>query len=354
MSTRKQRRKKHKRPGLAPGTLQFTGEQHVDAPVVLQVRYNETDLSQRSISNGMEPKTAPGAISWFDVRGLHDVELIDLFGKHFNIHPLVLEDVLNTQQRPKFEEYDDEVFIIVSSLSFDAASLELHTEQIAIYFGENYLLTFQENPDDTFTAVRERIEAGKGRIRSRKSDYLAYALIDNVVDNYFIVLNQIEDAMEVLEEEISRKPTHTTKEKIYRLKIQLLALRKAVSPLREAVSKFTRCESKLVDTSTGIFVRDLYDHVIRIYDLVETYRDLINGLQELYHSELSLRMNTVIQVLTIITTIFVPLTFLAGIYGMNFDNMPELHWENGYFYLLGLMSLITVLLFIFFKRKRWI
>ena len=191
------------------------------------------------------------------------------------------------------------------------------------------------------------------RIRGRKADYLAYALIDNVVDNYFEVLDRFEGRMEELEIEITKSPTRLTKENIYHLKFQMLAMRKAVMPLRDAVNKFSRCEGTAVEEGTGIYIRDLYDHVLRIADLTETYRDMLNGLIELYHSELSLRMNNVMQVLTVITTIFVPLTFLAGVYGMNFDNMPELHWEYGYFYLLGIMLTIAIALLFYFKRKKW-
>ncbi len=334
--------------------MKYTGEKRMDDSLLFLVQYDPQECVMRKLEAAETPVVGVNRVNWYDVRGLHDEALIESFGKHFNIHPLVLEDILNTQQRPKFEEYGDEVFIVVSALRFNVEQYELSHEQVAIYFGENFLLTFQENEDDTFLAVRERLEAGRGRIRSRKSDYLAYALIDNVVDNYFEVLDRIEDRMDELEVEINEQPSRQVKEKIHHLKFQMLALRKSVMPLREAVGKFSRCESKIMDESTGLFVRDLYDHVIRISDLIETYRDMLNGLQELYLAELSIRMNNVIQVLTIITTIFVPLTFLAGIYGMNFDNMPELHWENGYFYLLGLMVVIFIASLFYFRRKDWI
>lgn len=351
---KKHHKKKLKRAGAAPGTLEYTGVKQVEHILVHQVKYSGEGISQSELEQGAMPEVEQGKVNWFDVRGLHDVELIENFGKHFQIHPLVLEDILHTQQRPKFEEYGNEVFIVLSAVTFNVKTYELNTEQLAIYFGADFLLTFQENENDTFIAVRERIEAGRGRIRFRKSDYLAYALIDNVVDNYFEVLDSIEDRMDELEAEINTDPSRGVKEKIHHLKFQMLALRKSVMPLREAVGKFSRFESQVMEESTGLFVRDLYDHVIRIADLIETYRDMLNGLQDLYLSELSIRMNNVIQVLTIITTIFVPLTFLAGIYGMNFDNMPELHWENGYYYLLGLMGVIFIASLLYFKRKKWI
>ena len=318
------------------------------------VQYDQQECTMRNMETDESPVVGVNCVNWYDVRGLHDVTLVESFGQHFNIHPLVLEDILHTQQRPKFEEYGNEVFIVVSALTFNSELYELSAEQVAIYFGENFLLTFQENEDDTFAAVRERLETGRGRMRSRKSDYLAYALIDNLVDNYFEVLDRIEDRMDELETEINEEPSRQVKEKIHHLKFQMLALRKSVMPLREAVGKFSRCESKVMDESTGIFVRDLYDHVIRIADLIETYRDMLNGLQELYLSELSIRMNNVIQVLTIITTIFVPLTFLAGLYGMNFENIPGLSSPHGYYYLLGVMVLIFIASLFYFKRKNWI
>lgn len=354
LKRKKHHKKKLKRAGAAPGTLEYTGVKQVENVLVHRVKYNSDGISQKAMDNGVVPEIEPGKVNWYDVRGLHDVDLIENFGTHFNIHPLVLEDILNTQQRPKFEEYGNEVFIVLSAVTFNKTSHELNTEQLALYFGADFLLTFQENEDDTFVAVRDRLEAGRGRIRYRKSDYLAYALIDNVVDNYFEVLDNIEDRMDELEAEINIDPSRGVKEKIHHLKFQMLALRKSVMPLREAVGKFSRFESQVMEESTGLFVRDLYDHVIRIADLIETYRDMLNGLQDLYLSELSIRMNNVIQVLTIITTIFVPLTFLAGIYGMNFVNMPELQWENGYYYLLGLMGVIFIASLLYFKKKKWL
>jgi magnesium transporter len=354
MSKHRKKNKKNKSPGSPPGSLIFTGEKFTDNPIVLQVRFAEEYIETKKLLNGEMPLVNDDAVTWTDIRGLHDVALIESYGKQFNIHPLILEDIVNTQQRPKFEEYGNGVFIVVRSLIYQSDDPQLETEQIAIYLGKNYLLTFQENPDDTFTAVRERLEAGKGRIRSKKSDYLAYTLIDNVVDNYFEVLDHFEDTLDSLEQETTTNPSRLTKEQIHRMKFQLLTIRRAVLPLREAINRFSRAESDLIDTSTEVFVRDLYDHVIRITDIIETYREMAIGLHDLYLSELSHRMNNVIRVLTIITTIFVPLTFLAGVYGMNFENMPGLHHKYGYLIMFGLMLLITVFLLILFRKKKWI
>lgn len=354
MKKHRHKGKTQKKPGSSPGTLLFTGEKRMEQSLSMLVRFADEEYGVQFPGEREVPDIMPGQVNWMDVRGLHDTELIAAYGRRFNIHPLVLEDVVNPRQRPKFEEYGEEVFIVLTALQFDEQTHVLLMEQVSIYFGRDFLISFQEKEDDTFAAVRERIEKGVGRIRSRKSDYLAYALMDNVVDNYFTVLDRMEEWMEELEAEINTSPARGTKEKIHHLKFQLLALRKAIMPLREAVGKFSRCESGVVVEATGIFVRDLYDHVIRIADMAETYRDMMNGLQELYLAELSIRMNNIIQVLTIITTIFVPLTFLAGLYGMNFENMPELKWKYGYFTLLGLMFLIFLGSLLYFKNKRWI
>ncbi len=326
----------------------------MDTPLVRVMQFDDDACIVLEPESGSVPPKKEGSVNWYDIRGIHDPALVDAYGRCFDIHPLVLEDVLHTQQRPKFEMYGQEAFFVMTALRFDPVSHDLQTEQLTLYFGPDFLISFQEKEEDTFSAVRERLQRNLGRIRHYAADYLAYALIDNVVDHYFEVLDQIEEWMEVLENEIEAAPDAATKQKLHRLKFQLLTLRKSAVPLREAVSKFARCESGLVRNSTGVYLRDLQDHVIRISDLTETYRDMLNGLQELYLAELNIRMNNVIQVLTIITTIFVPLTFLAGLYGMNFRYMPELEWKYGYFLVLGFMCVLFLAAIIYFRRKKWL
>lgn len=284
---------------------------------------------------------------------MHDSNLIQLLGKTFELHPLILEDVVDIHQRPKFEEYENGIFIVIRALSFDRQAVKIKTEQIAIYFRKGLLLSFQETESDLFAAVRNRVHSGKGRIRRKGADYLSYALLDNIVDHYYIVLDEVENVVEGLEEELLTNPGHSIKEKIHSLRKELLVVRKSIAPLREAISRFSKSENDLIEESSVVFIRDLYDHTVQIMDMVETYRDMLNGLQDLYISEISFKMNQVMQVLTIITTIFVPLSFLCGLYGMNFDNMPELHFKYGYFILLGVMLLIALGSLIFFKRKKW-
>jgi magnesium transporter len=334
--------------------LIFTGEKQSDKPKVIEIRFSPERVGARTLRHDELPASSKLEATWFDIRGLHDITLIEAFGRIFKMHPLILEDILNTQQRPKFEEYDTGIFIVVSGLTYNTESQTLISEQLSLYFGKDYLLTFQENPDDTFAVVRERIEAGKGRIRSRGTDYLAYAVMDSIVDNYFVVLDQFEESLDSLELEITESPTKLTKEKIHQMKYQLLVLRRTVMQLREAINRFSKAESKLIDPETEVFIRDLYDHIIRIADIIDTYRDMANGLQELYLSELSHRMNNIIRALTIITTIFVPLNLLAGLYGMNFDKLPGMHNDYGFTIVVAFMAFITLCLLLLFRRMKWL
>ncbi|MCB0571243.1 MAG: magnesium/cobalt transporter CorA [Phaeodactylibacter sp.] len=347
--------KKKRKTGLAPGTLVFTGNKKVEYPNVTLIQYDrEGELLE---SHALD--TAPEAddkrhVTWYDVRGLHKVELIESLGNRYGIHPLVMEDILDTQQRPKFEEYEGAFFFIVQALSFDEAELRIKTEQVSFYAGSGFVLTFQEDEADLFPGVRERIQSSHGRLRKRGADYLAYALLDNIVDHYYVVLDQMEEVMNQLEDEILSDPSRKIKSKIHSLKLQSILLRKSVSPLREAISRFSRSESTLIEENTRLYLRDLYDHTIQVMDTIETSRDVVSGLYDLYLSEISFRMNTVMQVLTIISTIFIPLSFLAGVYGMNFDHMPELHLKYGYYLLWGLMIAIALGLVYWFRRKKWL
>ncbi|MCO6477182.1 MAG: magnesium/cobalt transporter CorA [Phaeodactylibacter sp.] len=347
--------KRPRKTGLPPGSLVFTGRKKVEETHVTLVQFNtEGQIFEQHAKEKLPTPEEGSLVSWFDIRGLHNVELIQALGDQFNIHPLVLEDVLNTQQRPKFEEHESGIFLTVQSLTFDRDNLEVKMEQVSIYAGKGFVISFQEDKDDLFPAIRERILSGRGKIKKKGADYLAYALADNIVDHYYLLLDQLEEVLDELEEEILSRPGRSSKEKIHSLKIEAIMLRKMVSPLREAIGRFSRTDSPFVEETTLIFLRDLYDHTIQVMDTIDTYRDVMSGLYDLYLSEISFRMNNVIQLLTIISTIFIPLTFLAGIYGMNFDHMPELHWKYGYFVLWGVMVLIAVSLVFVFKRKNWL
>lgn len=347
---------KRKKIGLPPGSIIFTGNRKVEKIFIHYLKYNAAQFEEDTIDNHGEITFRPSAedqVDWYDIRGLHDTSLIETIGKHFDIHPLVLEDVVDIQQRPKFDEYEKGIFITLRALHFDREKKEVRTEQVAIYFRAGLLISFQETESDLCAATRKRIQSGKGRIRNREADYLAYALIDNIVDNYYIVLDEVEFVIEQLEEQLLNNPDHSIKEQIHHLKKELLVMRKSISPLREAISRFAKSEVSFIQDQSVVYIYDLYDHTVQIMEMVETYRDTLNGLQDLYISEISFKMNQIMQVLTIITTIFVPLSFLAGLYGMNFDHMPELHFKYGYYVLLAVMFTIFIGLLFYFKKQKW-
>jgi magnesium transporter len=288
------------------------------------------------------------------MRGLHDLELVARLGKAHGMHPLALEDVVDVQQRPKMEVYDDGILMVIKAFSFAPEKRQLSIESVSVYVTQHTVLSFQEDAGDLFRSVRKRLETATGRIRARGADYLAYALIDNIVDKYFTVIDQIESELDKLENTILRSPEMSTKSQIHDLRLALLTLRKSISPLRELTNRFSDTESPLVTEDTQVYVRDLRDHVIQITDLVETYRDVTNGLYDLYVSEISFRMNSVMQTLTIVSTIFIPLSFLVGVYGMNWTYMPELGTRYGYFVLWAVMISLILGMLGWFRHRRWI
>ncbi len=350
-------KEKRKSAGLPPGSVVFTGSQKVEKISIHYLQYDADFLAEKNFSNQTKitfHQSAPERIDWYDIRGLHDTELIETIGKTFDVHPLVLEDIVDVEQRPKFEEYEKGIFIIIRALAFDQVNEVINTEQIGIFFRKGLVLTFQETESDLFLLARQRVQRGRGRIRGRGADYLVYALLDVIVDHYFVMLEKVDDVIESLEHELLQRTDNGIRERMHHLKIALLAARKSIAPLREAISRFAKSENELIEDSSTVFIRDLYDHTIQIMDLVESHRDTLNGLQDLHLSEISFRMNQVMQVLTIITTIFVPLSFLAGLYGMNFDNIPELHYKYGYFVLVAFMFVIAGGLLLWFRSKKWL
>lgn len=346
-----------KKAGLSPGTLVHVGKKKVEKVKIQLIDYDETQLKEK------EPKTIEECfpfkdlptVTWVNIDGLHDIQVMEKIGKHFNLHPLVMEDILNTEQRPKIEEFDDYLFIVLKMLCYDEKQNQINSEQVSVILGKNFVLSFQEKTGDIFDPLRERIRSGKGRIRKMGPDYLAYTLLDAVVDNYFLVLEKLGEKIEGMEEELVTNPTPGTLHMIHTLKREMIFLRKSVWPLREVVSRLEREESPLIKESTGIFLRDVYDHTIQVIDTVETYRDMLSGMLDIYLSSISNRMNQVMKVLTIIATIFIPLTFLVGIYGMNFDYMPELKWHWVYPWAFWLVMLgVTGFMLIYFRRKKWL
>jgi magnesium transporter len=350
-------RKRTKKAGLPPGSLVYTGEK-VDAKVSITIiDYDEEhfqEKAQASFDECLLVRNKPG-VTWIKVDGIHAVENLQKLGDCFNLHPLVLEDILNTDQRPKIEDFDDYVYIVLRMINYsEDEDNELSSEQISLILGSNFLISFQEGDGAAFAPILERLRTSKGRIRKSGADYLAYTLMDLIVDNYFVVLEKFGETLEYLEEEVVKRPTPETLQDIHRFKYDMIMLRKSVWPLREVIARLERPESDLIQDSTAIYFKDVYDHTIVAIDNIETYRDILSGMLDIYLSSISNRLNEIMKVLTIIATIFMPLTFLAGVWGMNFKYMPELRWPWGYPAALGLMLVIALSMVRYFRRKKWI
>ena len=349
-------RRRAQKVGLPPGTLVYTGEKKVDSVRITVIDYGEEEFVERQVASVEECfvfRTRP-TVTWINVDGLHDVKVVEKLGKAFDLHPLILEDVVSTRQRPKFEDYERNLFVVLKMLSYDDGSHSVQSEQVSLILGSGFVISFQERVGDVFDFVRERIRNAKGRIRKHGADYLAYSLIDAIVDSYFGILEKVGDKIELLEDELVSDPDEGTLQAIYRLKREMISLRRSIWPLRELVSGVQRSESAMVSEATGVYLRDVYDHTIQIIDTIESLRDIVSGMLDTYLSSISNRMNAVMKVLTIIATLFIPLTFVAGIYGTNFENMPELKWRYGYAGVWAVMGLVTVLMLVYFRRKKWL
>lgn len=350
-------KKMSKKAGMPPGSLVHIGEKK-QTRIRISVMDYDGDRFAEQIPDDVktvfslrdEPTT-----SWINIDGLHDMGVVENLGHHFLVHPLTLEDTVNTAQRPKIEEFDDYFYIVLKMLRFDEAAGRVHAEQVSLVLGNHFLISFQEAEGDVFDAVRERIRKGRGRIRRGGSDYLAYALIDCIVDHYFIVLEQLGERIEALEMQLYDEagdpdPLHA----IFRLKQEMIYLRKQIWPLRETLGHFHKSENPLVQDKNRVFFSDVYDHLLQAIEVADSFRDVLAGLQDLYISMTGQRMNEVMKVLTIIATIFIPITFVAGIYGMNFEVIPELKWRWGYFAVWGLFGAITAGMLVYFKRRKWL
>lgn len=342
--------------GLVPGEVVFTGKKKIKEVVSSLIEYDKKSFSKKIIHspNELSKIFSSRKVSWVDIVGLHDTGLITNYSDLFKLHPLIREDIAHVGQRPKIENYDNCIFVVLKMAYFDDSSDSLSFEQVSFVLTNSVLLSFQEREGDVFQAVRNRLENYSGKIRERGADYLLYALMDAIIDNYFVVLESIGDKLEGLENLITTNPTPEVLESIRSIKQDLIFLRKAAWPLRELVSSLERDGSKMVTSQTKLFLRDLYDHSIQVIDLVETFKDLSSGLLDTYNSMMGNRMNEIMKVLTIISTIFIPITFLAGVYGMNFAHMPELAYKWSYPILLGLMVLVALFMLSYFRRKKWL
>jgi magnesium transporter len=349
-------KKRSSKAGLPPGTLIHVGEKKVESVRITFIDYDEQNFQEKQVSNIEECLKLKDThtVSWINIDGLHDIELLEKLGKEFELHSLVLEDILSTGQRPKFEDYEKHIYIVLKMLSFSNENQSVETEQVSLILGPNYVISFQERVGDVFEQIRDRIRKSKGRIRKMGPDYLCYALLDAIVDNYFAILEKFGEKIESMEEEVISNPTERTVQQIHSLKSEMIALRKSIWPLRELINGMQKSDSSLINETTDIFMRDVYDHTIQIIDTIESFRDMVSGMLDIYLSSLSNKMNAVMKVLTIIATLFIPLTFVAGIYGMNFKYMPELEWRWSYPIVWLIMIAVAIVMLCYFKRKKWL
>jgi magnesium transporter len=352
----KQIKKRSEKTGLPPGTLIHVGERKTEEVRITYIDYDELNFQEKQvldISECFQFKTTP-TVTWINIDGIHQIDIIEKLGQQFELHPLILEDILNTGQRPKFEDFEKCIFVVLKMLSYDDQKQRTCSEQVSLVLGTNFVISFQEKVGDVFEPIRDRIRNAKSRVRKMGPDYLAYSLLDAVVDNYFVILEKLGEKVESMEEELVAEPTEETLRQIHSLKREMIFLRKSVWPLRELINGLQKSEFLLIKESTQVYLRDVYDHTIQIIDTIESLRDTVSGMLDVYLSSLSNRMNAVMKVLTIIATIFIPLTFIAGIYGMNFKYMPELEWRWGYGIVVLVMAVVAVSMLLYFRRKKWL
>jgi len=350
-------KKRSKKAGLPPGTLVHIGEQRAEASKITVINYDEADYHEMELKTVEEcfPYKDKPSMTWLNIDGIHQKEILEKLSGCFGFHPLVMEDIMNTGQRPKMEDYSDYLYIVLKMLYYNEKENKMSTEQVSLIVSPHIVISFQEGLEgDVFGPLRERIKNDKGKIRKMGTDYLAYSMIDAIVDSYFMILEKLGEKIELLEEGLISDPKTATLHEIHYLKTEMIFLRKAVWPLREVISMMVRGESPLIHEPMKIYLRDVYDHTIQVIDTIENLRDMVSGMLDIYLSSISNRLNSVMKVLTIIATIFIPLTFIVGVYGMNFKYMPELEWRFGYPLIWLIMLAIGISMLILFRKKNWL
>lgn len=348
-------RKRSGKAGLSPGTMVHIGEKKMESVQITIADYDEKSFQQKEtkkIEDCFPFKETP-TVTWININGIHDVETISKLGKHFDFHPLILEDIVNTEQRPKIEDFETYLYLVLRSLYEDKKGT-ISQEQVSLIVGSNFVISFQEGGKDSFGNIRERLKNNKGRLRKMGSDYLAYALMDSIVDNYFAILEKIGERIETVEEMLVTRPTPHSLKELHNLKKEIIFLRRSIWPLRDVINSMQRGESDLIKKTTQIYLRDIYDHTVQIIDSIEAFRDMLSEMLDIYLSSMSNRMNEVMKMLTIIATIFIPLTFIVGIYGMNFTYMPELDIIWAYPAVMAGMLVIGLTMVYYFKKRKWI
>lgn len=342
--------------GLPPGSLVYIGPQRVFKPKITLFNYNTDGYTERTVDTIEEclPYKDEKSVTWINIDGVHRVELVEKIGNLFELHPLLLEDVVNTHQRPKADEFDDHLFAVLRVLTYDVKERCIASEQVSLVLSKKFVISFQEDEGDIYDPVRARIRDNKSKIRDFGSDYLVYRIMDVTVDHYFVLMEELGERIELLEEEILKNPSAKALEKIQDLKKDILLMRRSVYPLREVLGILSKDEHKIILKKTQKFIRDVHDHTVQIIETLEMFRETVTGLKDAYHSHLNIEMNKTIRTLTIITTIFIPLSFIAGVYGMNFKHMPELNWKYSYPVTVGVMAVACLLMLYYFRRKRWL
>lgn len=353
MRNAQERMKKMKKLGLAPGTLVYTGNREGEPIKIVYYTYDENNINKKTYSEDVDINLLKPdrEVSWIDIGGIHDVKLVEKIGNYYGIDNLILEDMLNHNQRPKMDERENFIFLVLKMITMNNETKEIIYEQISFILGEDYLLTFQEVSGDVFSKIRERLEQGVGKIRKRKENYLAYSLLDAIVDNYLLILEEFDNEIDALEEKILNDVDSSDMEKITELKKKLAIFKRNVNPIREIAIKISNNE--MFQNGIENYLRDLYDHSIVVTENMENLNSRVSGLIDLYNSSIGNAMNEIMKVLTTISTIFIPLSFIAGLYGMNFAHMPELNWRYGYYTTLGIMIAIVLGMVAYFKRKKW-
>jgi len=340
-----------------PGTIGYVGKRKKAESIKMHLLdYNQEELTEREVKDIKEslPFKKKPTVTWLNISGVHNTEIIEEVGKYFDIHPLVLEDIANTTQRPKFEEYDDYLFTILKMVYFDKEKKEIVIEQVSLIVGRDYVISFQEKKQDVLEPLRERIRSSKGKIRRLGSDYLIYGIMDTIIDHYFLILEDIGEHMELFEDKLILNPEQKILNEIYKLKQELVFLRKSIWPTREVVNAWQKAEHKLIDEGVSIYFRDVYDHTIQVVETVETFRDMVAGMLDLYLSTISNKMNEIMKVLTIFAAIFILLTFVAGVYGMNFEFMPELTWHWAYPVWWAVIIILVLGMVMYFRKRKWL
>jgi len=350
-------RRRTKKVGLPSESLVYTGEQAGRKVSVTLIDYDEQSFEERTLRTAEEcvPYREKPTATWINVDGVHDAAMLERIGECFGLHRLVIEDILSVVQRPKVEDYGDHLYIVIKMLTYDDHEARVVPEQVSLVVGRSFLLSFQEGiKGDVFQLIRDRLRNGRGRVRKLGTDYLAYSLLDAVVDGYFVILEKLGERIDTLEEGLMQAGGRAAMDQVYNLKRELLFLHKAVWPLREVIATLQRRESPLISEATGPYLRDVYDHIIQVIDSIEIYRDILSEMLGTHLTAVSYRLNEIMKVLTVIATIFMPLTFLAGVYGMNFRHLPELEWRHGYYGFWGICLVTAVGMLAWFRRRGWI